>query len=264
MSEADKPNVKQCCADFYGSDLARLLLGDSFHPGGVQLTERLGRLSGITADFRVVDVASGRGTSAFHLATTFGCRVVGIDMSRDNVAAANAEAARRAMCGIVEFKVGDAERLPLNDHCFDAVFCECAFCTFPDKAAAAREFRRVLKPGGRLAISDLTRSTTPLADLDGLLSWVACIGDAQPIDSYIGIFTSAGFQIECTEDHHQELTEMVRSIQGKLLGMELIAGLKSLGLPGIDFTTAKGFARAAQDAINAKVLGYWLLAGASK
>ena len=57
--------------------------------------------------------------------------------------------------GKVRF-LGDAERLPLPDNTFDALVCECAFCTFPDKATAAAEFARVLRPGGRVGITDVT------------------------------------------------------------------------------------------------------------
>jgi ubiquinone/menaquinone biosynthesis C-methylase UbiE len=56
----------------------------------------------------------------------------------------------------VSFQLADAERLPFDD-CFDAILYECAFCTFPDKRTAAQEFARVLKPSGRVGISDLTR-----------------------------------------------------------------------------------------------------------
>jgi ubiquinone/menaquinone biosynthesis C-methylase UbiE len=66
------------------------------------------------------------------------------------------------------------------------VICECAFCTFRDKSAAASEFARVLKPGGKVGLSDLTRSGILPAELDGLLAWVACIADARPISEYAG------------------------------------------------------------------------------
>jgi ubiquinone/menaquinone biosynthesis C-methylase UbiE len=96
MSNATEQNVKQCCAAFYGSDVARLLLGDRFHPGGTHLTTRLGQLTQLTRDSRVLDVAAGRGISAFHVAQSFGCEVVGVDLSEDNVKLATEEASIRA------------------------------------------------------------------------------------------------------------------------------------------------------------------------
>src|SRR5260370_37338424 len=77
--------LKQCCAKLYESDLAKILLGDSFHPGGLRLTERLGSLLHLTQQSRVLDVASGKGTTALYLAERFGCHVVGIDYGGLNI-----------------------------------------------------------------------------------------------------------------------------------------------------------------------------------
>src|SRR5260370_21958926 len=71
--------LKQCWAKLYESDLARVLLGDTFHPGGLKLTERVGSLLSLTPESRALDVASGKGTTALFLAERFGCQVVGID-----------------------------------------------------------------------------------------------------------------------------------------------------------------------------------------
>jgi hypothetical protein len=70
----------------YDSGALKLLLGDSMHPGGAALTERLGVMLNLGPQTRVLDVATGRGASAFTLATRFGCEVIGIDYSRRNVA----------------------------------------------------------------------------------------------------------------------------------------------------------------------------------
>ena len=83
MSSRD--TVKQCCARLYESDLARILLGDSFHPGGTKLTERLGEILDLSGQSRVLDIASGTGTSALFLAERFGCEVVGVDYGSHNV-----------------------------------------------------------------------------------------------------------------------------------------------------------------------------------
>ena len=184
-------SVKQCCTRLYESDFAKLLLGDSFHPGGAQLTERLGTLLGLTPQSRVLDVASGKGTSALFLAERFGCEVLGIDYGGQNVEQANAAAAAKGMQSRVSFREGDAERLPVADSSFDAIVCECAFCTFPDKPAAAAEFARVLRDGGAVGLSDLTRGAVLPKELDGLLAWIACIADAQPVEGYVGYLSGA-------------------------------------------------------------------------
>lgn len=259
MGDTEEKSVKQCCAAFYGSDMARLLLGDSFHPGGTALTRHLGELLHLGPNSMVLDVASGRGTSVFHLAESFGCQVVGVDLSEEGIRIASEEATRRGISDRVSFHLGDAERLPFDDDTFDAIVCECAFCTFPDKQVAAGEFIRVLKPGGQLGLSDLTRTHGPISELDGLLAWIACIGDALPINRYTDLLQTAGFHIEFVEDHSEALSQMARQIQGKLLGAEIMTGLGKLDLPGVDFTTAKEFAQVALDAIQERKLGYAVL-----
>ncbi len=251
--------IKSCCAQLYEQDFVRILLGDSFHPGGLDLTTQLGRAMGLKPELRVLDVASGTGTSALHITKTFGCEVVGVDYGKENVRVANEEAARRGLSDRVRFEHGDSERLPFGDTSFHAIVCECAFCTFPDKAVAAGEFYRVLGPGGRVGLGDITRSDTLAAELRSLMAWVACIADAQPVAGYQERLTAAGFRMDSVTPHDDALTEMVNQIRGKLLGLEIAVGLKKIDLPEVDFTSAKNMARAALEAISRGQLGYALL-----
>lgn len=253
--------LKTCCAASYESDFARLLLGDSFHPGGLPLTLRLGEMLGLRAGARVLDVASGKGESAIGLAQHFGCEVVGVDFGAANVAEANARTEAAGISRLVSFRQGDAERLDFADAGFDAVICECAFCTFPSKRAAAREFARVLRPGGRVGISDLTRSGPLPPDLTDLLAWIACIADARPIAEYAGYLESAGLRVITTESCSGVLAEMVRGIQAKLMAVDLMSAVNKLDVAGIDLDQAKRFARSASAAVREGVLGYSLLIG---
>jgi ubiquinone/menaquinone biosynthesis C-methylase UbiE len=261
MSSTPQETIKQCCARLYESDFAKFLLGDSFHPGGLRLTERLGTLLELTPRSRVLDIASGKGASALFIAERFGCEVLGIDYSSRNVAAANAAAAATEAGARVRFEQADAELLLVEDGSFDAIICECAFCTFPDKTAAAREFSRVLRSGGAVGLSDLTRGAVLPRELDGLLAWIACIADAQPVESYAGYLTSAGFSILQTETHDEALLEMVHQVRMKLLGAEIMVGLRKLDLPGVDFTSAKQLAQAALRAVQDGMLGYAVICG---
>jgi ubiquinone/menaquinone biosynthesis C-methylase UbiE len=234
----DSTSVKQCCANVYGSDAAKYLLGDSFHPGGLQLTEELASLISLGPKTLVLDVASGKGTTALFLAERFGCRVVGIDLSEQNIVDARALVETKGISDLVEFRLADAEALPFDADSFDAIVCECAFCTFPSKQKAASEFERVLRPGGRVGISDITKDGTALPELDGLLGWIACIGDAQTLQIYAGWLAAAGLQITESEYRSHCLQEMVQAIRGKLLMAEIMIGLKKLVLPGLDLSTA--------------------------
>jgi len=253
--------IKHCCAQLYESDIARRLLGDSFHPGGLQLTERLGSLLQLNAESRVLDVASGTGVSALFVARRFGCQVTGIDVSRKNVLRANEAAMTQGLAAQVQFQCSDAEQMTFADACFDAVICECAFCTFPDKAAAAAEFARVLEPGGVLGLSDLTRAPVLTDQLQGLLAWIACIADAQNTERYGAYLRAAGFTLIDVEIHDEALVEMANQIRMKLLGAELMAGIKKLTLPGVDFSKAKQLVKVALDAIRDGHLGYAIITG---
>ncbi len=254
-------DVKTCCATLYESDFARLLLGDSFHPGGMSLTERLGEQLQLDSDSRVLDVASGKGESAIFLARRFGCRVTGVDFGAVNIQEATTRAANSEVAQLLSFRQGDAERLPFADASFDAVICECAFCTFPDKRSAALEFTRILKPGGKIGLSDLNRYGELPDDLQVLLAWIACIADARPTAEYVSYLESAGFTGINVEPQDQALAEMVRSIQGKLLGVELMSKLQKLDLAGVDLAQAKSLAKAASEAVRTGLLSYAIVTG---
>jgi arsenite methyltransferase len=262
---ADMPDVtneiKACCANAYAGPLAELVLGDSYHPGGLELTERLGDLLGLAPGQRVLDLASGPGTSAIFLAERFGCEVVGVDYSADAVAKATQRTAEIGMAKVISFKQGDAEELPFPDESFDAVVCECAFCTFPDKDTAAAEISRVIKPGGFLGLSDLTRDG-PLPDgLDGLLAWIACIGDAQPVSTYVALFEETGIVVTRVEDHNQVLARMIDEIRARLVGLQLLVKLKQVELSEFDYRQARSYAAQALESVRAGTLGYALLVG---
>ena len=253
--------AKRCCAAGYGSYVARLLLGGSYHPGGLALTAHLGTLLDLRPGMRVLDVAAGIGASAIHLAQHTGCHVTGVDLSEANVATAQEAAARAGAATLTRFVVGDAEGLSFPDASFDAVICECAFCTFADKTAAAAEFARVLRTGGRVGLSDLTRQGTLPAELDGLLAWIACIADARPLAEYDAYLRHAGFRVDHAEPHPEALQAMVRQVRARLLGVEVLVELKKLDLPGLDLDKARTMARSASAAAQSGTLGYALLVG---
>jgi hypothetical protein len=108
-------------------------------------------------------------------------------------------------------------------------------------------------------LSDLTRGPVLPEELSGLLAWVACIADALPVNTYVGYLCDAGLRVERVEPHDEALLEMVNQVRTKLLGTEILVGLKKLELPGVDFTAAKEMARSAADAVQQGSLGYTIL-----
>jgi arsenite methyltransferase len=206
--------IKACCAIAYSSAAARLLLGESFHPGGAALTSRLVQALQVGHGDLVVDVACGPGASARQLAREAGCDVVGVDLALP-------EAADDPR---VRFIRGDAEALPLDDASVDGALCECALCTFPNKPAAARELARVLRPGARLALSDLTARPAELPEsLASLHAWVACVGDARPLSEIADLLARAGLDVEHTETHDDALTALLDRVEARLKVATLLA-----------------------------------------
>ena len=257
---APPDELKACCAAAYEDEWARLLLGDSLHPGGLALTEHLGTRLELPEGSTLLDVACGRGASAVHLAGRFGWRVVGLDLAPESLRAARSEANGAAgEAASVHFVQGDGEQLPLADRSVDAISCECALCTMPDKERALAEFQRVLRPGGVVGIADLTRSGELPAELSSLLGWVACVADARPLEEYTALLSNAGLTPVTVERHDRALADLVAGIRKKLLIAEVMARLGRAPVDAADVATAKRLARLAEQSVAAGTLGYGIV-----
>jgi arsenite methyltransferase len=258
VSAEDPAVVKACCAAAYGLDLVALFLGESYHPGGAALTRRLADAMELTTTSgRLLDVAAGVGTTALLLAEERGVEVIGIDLGRAQVARARARARQLGLDGRVTFEVADAERLPLADGGVDAVVCECALCTFPGKDAAAAELARVLRPGGRLGISDVWLDPQRLdPELRGLAGRVACLADARPIAEVMSTLEGAGLTVSHVERHDDALLETIEHVETRLRALR-IADLPPLR--GVDLRRGIDLARRAADAVGRSEAGYMLL-----
>src|SRR5215208_1281676 len=147
----------------------------------------------------VVDLGSGGGLDVFLAAEKVGPkgRAVGIDMTPEMLELARRNAARRLEGGAhdnVEFHLATIDRLPLADASADAVISNCVINLAPDKPAVFREVARVLKPGGRLAVSDIALKKPLPAEMEqDVMAYVGCIAGAIPIDDYRAQLIDAGF-----------------------------------------------------------------------
>jgi arsenite methyltransferase len=255
-----RDDIKSCCAAFYQSDIVRVLLGDVLHPGGLALTEHLGGVLQLGPGERVLDIACGRGASAVHLAKTFGCHVTGTDFSADSLAEAEALAASQGVAELTRFQLGDAEQLPFDDNSFHAVISECSLCTFPDKRTAVEEMMRVLQPGGRLGITDVTVGGTLPDDIKSVLGWVACVAGAASTTDYMGLLGEVGLSDFTVEDHRDAGKALVEDIRRKLLGLEMVAELGKLDLGEVDPKGTREVLRRVSTLIDEGVIGYALIA----
>lgn len=143
----------------------------------------------------VLDIGSGGGLDSFLAArrVTPGGRVIGVDMTPAMLERARA-AAQRAGIDNVEFRQGQAEALPVGGSRVDVVISNCVINLVEDKGQAFREAFRVLKPGGRLEISDVvTSAALPPALRENASEWAACVSGALPEREYLDLVRAAGF-----------------------------------------------------------------------
>jgi arsenite methyltransferase len=128
--------------------------GATKHMGGLSTTKELLELCGVDASTYVLEVGCGVGATARYMAQKLRCRVMGVDIRPSMVERAQERAARAKVEDRVEFKVADATDLPLDDASFDVVLVESVTTFIEDKAAAIREYARVLKPGGCVGLNE--------------------------------------------------------------------------------------------------------------
>lgn len=251
--------IKSCCATAYGQDAVALVVGESYHPGGLALTSHLADRLGLRLGQRVADIASGPGATACALASEYDVTVDGVDLGESTVERATATAEKAGLSGQVRFHLGDAEHLPLPDNTFDALVCECAFCTFPDKATAAAEFARVLRPGGRVGITDVTVAEPGLPEeLTRLAAWVACIADARSAREYTEILAAAGLRTVRAETHDDAVARMIDQIEARLAVLRMTVADR-LTAAGVDVDAVLRYTTLAKQAVADGILGYALL-----
>lgn len=253
----DAGALKSCCASAYAHPLVTLVLGESWHPGGLDLTRYLGQCLGLNAGDTVADVAAGSGASACALAQQFGCRVLGIDYGAGQVDSAARRAAEAGLGDRVVFCQADAEALPWADGSVDALICECSLCTFPSPDQAVREWFRVLRPGGRLGVSDVTRRGEMPQGLDTLAGWISCLAGARSLEEYAALVAAQGFAVDKLEDHPAELLALVDRVGGALLSWLDFTRTEVAGLGAADgIRTVLG---QVSEAVEGGQIGYGLL-----
>lgn len=143
----------------------------------------------------VLDLGSGAGLDCFLAARQVGHtgRVIGVDMTPEMVERARANA-RRAGVANVEFRLGEIEHLPVADSSVDVVISNCVINLSPDKPQVFREALRVLKPGGRLLVSDIVLAAPlPPRLRDCAAAYVGCISGASLRAEYLAMIAGAGF-----------------------------------------------------------------------
>lgn len=235
-----------CCAAFYQRSDVRQLLGDSYHPGGLALTMRVAERLALQPGETLLDVACGTGASLRAILARWPLCGIGVDAS-----------ARRARDEALEIRVGDAHAIPCASGSADAVLCECALSTFVDQPGALNEMRRVLRPLGRVALTDMIlEGEVP----EALREWVhtgTCLERALSHASYVNALAQAGFVVVETWDASDALRELLARIKRNLVGLAAAAASGALlDTPRLDMRSARATLREAERAVDAGLIRY--------
>jgi ubiquinone/menaquinone biosynthesis C-methylase UbiE len=143
----------------------------------------------------VLDLGSGGGLDCFVAAQNVGRtgKVIGVDMTPAMIAKANRNKQKLGLEN-VEFRPGQIEAIPVASSTVDVIISNCVINLSPDKQAVFHEAYRVLKPGGRLAVSDiLTRGRFSAEERSDMDAWASCVSGAEAIAVYVAALKTAGF-----------------------------------------------------------------------
>ena len=171
-------------------------VGLTKHLGNVRATEELAELCHIGADKYVLDVGCGVGVTPCFIAKRYGCRVVGVDISKGMVERSKERAQKEGVTDRVEFRVADAQELPFEDDLFDAIITESVTAFPEDKQKAVNEYARVTKPGGYVGLNESTWLKVPPPP--EMVAWISQdIGaTVEPLtsDAWVGLLEGAGLR----------------------------------------------------------------------
>ncbi|MBT7757797.1 MAG: methyltransferase domain-containing protein, partial [Rhodospirillaceae bacterium] len=188
--------------------------------GGTGSTDILAAEAGITAASNVLDVGSGLGGPALHLAQNHGCRVTGLDIVESNVQTANERAAARGLDQLANFRLGDAMAMPFEAGQFDVIVGQDAWCHVPDKDKLIAECARVITPGGMVAFTDwLAVGEMDGADRDEVLAAMAAPNLAT-LASHAANLDRHGFTVLKQDDISAVFISQYNDIIARLESME--------------------------------------------
>ena len=180
--------------------------GSEFRPGGLPLTAELAELCRLTPGLQVLDLGCGVGSTASFLARQFGVETVGLDSSSASLAEAQANDQG------VSWVLGRAEQIPFPDNHFDVCMCECFLSAVEEPAVVLREIRRVLRPTGLLAVTDVYLRRPSAGDTLKNLSPQVCLRGALGQQETKARFDDGGFEVCFWQDRSDALKSLMAAL----------------------------------------------------
>lgn len=187
---------------------------EDFHTLGRLATVALAEAAGVTEGDRVVDLGSGIGGPARYLAHAHGCRVDGIDLTPEFQGVAQDLTRRVGLDDRARFHVGDATATPFEDGTFDVAWSQHVAMNIEDKAGLYREARRLVRPGGRLALFDIMAG--PVQPLTFPVPWAdtADLSFLVPPDEVRSLVEAAGFAVDVWLDLSEDAGAFFEAMAG--------------------------------------------------
>jgi len=225
------PSKSSCCGATQAEDISKNI-GYSDEdlkavPSGANLGLGCGNpiaLASIKEGETVLDLGSGAGFDSLLAAARVGMsgKVIGVDMTPEMIETARGNAAKGNYSN-VEFRLGELENLPVADGSVDVIISNCVINLVPDKKKAFEEAFRVLRPGGRLMVSDIVLlRSLPDFVMISVAAYVGCISGAAMKESYLEAIKSAGFnEVTVIEESLFPLDCMVDDLTGQSIAQNL-------------------------------------------
>jgi SAM-dependent methyltransferase len=185
-------------------------VGVTKHMGGLEATRELLALCHVRADHEVLDVGCGIGVGAACIAKTFGCRVVGVDLSERMIGWARRRARQERVGALIQLCTADVLALPFPDDRFDVVVCESVLAFVEDKTRAIGECVRVTKPGGRVGLNEGLWVKDPPPEMVERVK--DAIGPSMPAEEFWrSLWAASGLQDRVVQIKHADPRAEIKS-----------------------------------------------------